>query len=254
MADSNSINSLQIIAHRGASFIAPENTQASFNLAYKMGAPAAECDVYLTKDNQIMIMHDKSAKRTGGVDVNMAQTDSNTLSKIDVGSWKSPDYKGEKIPFLKDVIQSIPQGKKLVIEVKSGVEILPYLHELITKSNKADQLEIISFDFDVAAGCKKLMPDIPVYWLIWSDNDKQTKQPIPHSFENIDKAKSVELDGIDASYAGVTKEFTDKIHSAGMKLYVWTVDDINDAQKLKNIGVDGITTNKPDIMLKHFKL
>jgi glycerophosphoryl diester phosphodiesterase len=241
----------ELVGHRGSSFTAPENTQVSFTLAWQQGA-YAECDVYLTKDKQIMIMHDKSPKRTGGVDVNMADANSDTLAKIDVGSWKDEKYKGEKIPFLKDVIASIPKDRKLIIEVKSGTEILPYLEEVIKKSGKRRQLEIIAFDFDVAAGCKKLMPDIPTYWLISTKQDKETKQPIPHSMKKVDKVKAAGLDGIDAHHAGVTKEFADRLHAEGMKLYVWTVDELTDAQKMKDMGVDSITTNKPDVMLEYF--
>jgi len=200
-----------------------------------------------------MIMHDKSAKRTGGVDVNIPDANSDFLETIDVGSWKDAKYKGEKIPFLKDVIKSIPQDRKLVIEVKSGTEILPYLEEVIKKSGKKAQLEIISFNFDVVVGCKKLMPDIPTYWLISTEQNKATKQPILHSMKNIAKVKAARLDGIDAHYAGVTKEFADKLHAEGMKLYVWVVDELTDAQKMKDMGVDSITTNKPDVLLEYFK-
>ncbi len=244
-------DSIQIVGHRGSSFVAPENTQASFSLAWQQGA-WAECDVYLTKDKQIMIMHDKSAKRTGGVDVNMADANSDVLAKIDVGSWKDAKYTGETIPFLKNVIDAIPKNRKLVIEVKSDAEILPYLEEVIKKSSKRKQLEIIAFDFDVAASCKKLMPDIPVYWLISTNQNKETKQAVPHSLKDVDKAKAAGLDGIDSHYAGVTKEFADKLHTDGMKLYVWTVDELADAQKMKDMGVDSITTNKPDVMLEYF--
>ena len=244
---------VEIVGHRGSSFIAPENTKASFMLAWKQGAPSAECDVYLTQDNKIMIMHDKSVKRTGGVDVNMTDTDSNTLSKIDVGSWKGAEYKGERIPFLKDIIESIPEGKRLVIEVKCGTEILPYLEQVINKSGKRERLVLISFNFDVMTGCKKLMPDIPAYWLIATEQDEGTKKPLPHSLKNVEKAKTAGLDGIDAHYAGVTKEFADELHANDMKLYVWTVDDTNDAQSMKDMGVDSITTDKPDLMLEYFQ-
>ena len=244
---------IEIVGHRGSSFVAPENTKAALMLAWKQGAEAAECDVYLTKDNKIMLLHDRSVKRTGGVDVNIAETDSKVLKKIDVGSWKDAKYKGEKIPFLKDIIKAIPKGKKLIIEVKCGPEILPYLEKVITKSGKQDQLEIIAFNFDVVAEGKKIMPEIPAYWLISTKKDKKTKEPLPHSLKNIDKVKAAGLDGIDAHYVGVTKEFADALHANGMKLYVWTVDDTADAQKLKDMGVDSITTNKPDLMIEHVK-
>jgi glycerophosphoryl diester phosphodiesterase len=243
---------IEIVGHRGSSFVAPENTKAALMLAWKQGADAAECDVYLTKDKKIMLLHDRSVKRTGVVDVNIADTDSKVLAKIDVGSWKDSKYKNEKIPFLKDIIKIIPKDKKLIIEVKCGTEILPCLEEVIKRSSKRERLEIIAFNFDVASGCKKLMPDIPVYWLIATKKDKKTNEFIHYNIKNIEKVKLAGLNGIDAHYAGVTKEFADEIHANGMKFYVWTVDEPVDAQRMAEMGVDSITTNKPDIMLSYF--
>ena len=95
----------EIVAHRGFSDIAPENTLAAINLAWKIGCPCVECDVYLTKDHRIMLMHDKSTKRTTGKDLYMAETGSDQLRNLDAGFWKDPQYAGEKIPFLEEVLE-----------------------------------------------------------------------------------------------------------------------------------------------------
>jgi glycerophosphoryl diester phosphodiesterase len=241
----------EIVAHRGFSFVAPENTKASFMLAWKVGTPAAECDVHLTKDKRIMVMHDKSAKRTAGVDVNMPQTDSKTLRKLDVGSWKDPNhYKGEKIPYLEEIIKTIPKGRKLFIEVKSGKEIMPYLENVIKKSGKRDRLTIIGFDLEAVAAAKKLMPDIPVYWLVYSGKKEKTEQWIPYSQDLIVQAKENSLDGLDLHYGALDAMFVQQVHNAGLKLYVWTVDDAKDVKLMRKFGVDGITTNRPNLFLK----
>src|SRR5699024_7790571 len=96
--------SQEIIAHRGASHLAPENTLASVKLGYALGADAVEIDVHLSKDKQILVNHDSDTKRTAqGKNHIIADTDAEELRKLDVGSWKGEKYKGEKMPFLHEV-------------------------------------------------------------------------------------------------------------------------------------------------------
>ena len=249
-SDSGSPARPEIIAHRGFSHIAPENTLAAFLLAWQIGSPAAECDVYLTKDHQIMIMHDKSAQRTGGADLLMEQTDSAELEKLDIGSWKDPNYAGEKIPYLKDVLKAIPKGRTFFIEVKSGPGIVPYLKKVIDQSGKGMQLVIISFNIDVLSAAKAAMPKIPAYWLVSTEEDKQTHKPIPHSTELIHIVVEKGLDGLDVHYAGITADFAEQVRKNHLKLYAWTVDDPQEAERLKKMGISGITTNRPALLMK----
>ncbi len=236
---------VEIIAHRGASYIAPENTMASVMLGWEKNADV-EVDVYLSRDNRIMVMHDSSTKRTGNVDLKIADTTSDELRKVDVGSFKSEAYQGEPIPFLADIIERIPRGKKLYVEIKCGPEILPVLVPMIEKSGKSKQIVIISFGLETAAAAKKQLPRIPVYWLKGTDKDEVTKQYLPHDPSLIDVAVENGLDGLDLHYAGVNQEFMDAVKAAGQKLYVWTVDDPQEAKRLVDLGVAGITTNRPE--------
>jgi len=120
--------SVEIIAHRGASYLAPENTMASVMLGWEKGADV-EVDIHLSKDERILVSHDSSTKRTGKIDLNIKETTSLELRKLDVGSFKSEKYANEQIPFLADVIDTIPPGRKLYIEIKCGKEVLPILRE-----------------------------------------------------------------------------------------------------------------------------
>src|SRR5680860_92273 len=97
------------IAHRGASYLAPENTVASAKLAWELGADAVECDIYLTKDNRVMVIHDKDTKRTcsGKKNLTIEDTPSILLRDLDAGIWKNEKYKGEKIPYLSEMIETI---------------------------------------------------------------------------------------------------------------------------------------------------
>ena len=234
---------VEIIAHRGASYLAPENTMASVMLGWEKGADV-EVDVYLAKDNRIVAIHDKTTKRTAVTDANIAETTSEELRKLDVGSFKSEEYAGEQIPFLADIVETIPPGQKLFVEIKCGQEILPYLRELLARSGKMARIVIIGFDLETVTMSKEMI-DVPTYWLKGTEKIEDTEQWIPHDPQLVQTAKEKGLDGLDVHYAGVTKEFVDAVKASGQKLYVWTVDDPKEAIRLVKLGIDGITTNRP---------
>src|SRR5262245_53293376 len=110
----------EIIAHRGASADAPENTAAAFKLAVEGGADAFEGDYYLTKDGKIICIHDNNTKRTTGVDGKVPQMTLAELRKLDAGSWKGSKFGGEKLPTLSEALALVPAGKKTFVEIKCG--------------------------------------------------------------------------------------------------------------------------------------
>ena len=236
--------SVEIIAHRGASHLAPENTMASVMLGWEKSADV-EVDVYLSADNRIVAIHDSTTERTGGIELKVAETTSDELRKLDVGSFKSEQFAGEKIPFLADIIETIPPNRKLYVEIKCGKEILPLLQKLVADSGKMSQIVIIGFDLETVTMSKKLI-DVPTYWLKGTAKDKETEEWIPHDPQLIQTAADNGLDGMDVHYAGVTRKFAGAAKSAGQKLYVWTVDDPAEAARLVELGVAGITTNRPE--------
>jgi len=235
--DQKADSSIEIIAHRGASHTAPENTMASVELAWEKGADIVEIDVYLTADDRVMALHDKTTGRTGDVDLKIKESTSEELRKVDVGSFKGEKYKGEKIPFLKEIIASVPEGKRLFIEIKDTSEIIPFIKKAIEESGKQDQMIIIGFDLETVTNSKKVMPDVPVYWV----------QSTPFETDIIQTAKENGLDGVDVRHTGLTKEFVDACRKAGMGLYVWTVNEKDAIKKMAQMGVDGITTDRVDL-------
>jgi glycerophosphoryl diester phosphodiesterase len=242
---------VEIIAHRGASDLAPENTLAAVRLGWEKRADV-EVDVYLSADQRIVCIHDKTTKRTAGVDLNVSETDSIQLCALDVGSFKGPQFAGERIPLLAEVIETIPPRQKLYVEIKCGKEILPVLRPLIVESGRMDRIIIIGFDLEVVAASKKRI-DVPTYWLKGTEKVKDTEQWIPHDPKLAQMSKDRGLDGLDVHYAGVTEEFVRGVRACGQKLYVWTVDDPNEAARLVALGVDGITTNRPDWLREQLK-
>ena len=137
----------QIVAHRGASSQAPENTQSAIELAWQQAADAVEIDVRLTRDRQIVAIHDADTNRTSDRALVVAETDYDALSRIDVGSWKEAAYRGERVPQLCEILSSLPEAKKLLIELKCGEEILDPLCRVLTRcEDRQDRLVIIGFD------------------------------------------------------------------------------------------------------------
>ena len=234
----------KIIAHRGASHLAPENTLASVKLAWEHGADAVEVDVHLTKDRRIVAMHDPTTKRTAGKDLEIAATDSSDLRELDVGSHKHADFAGETIPFLEEVLDTMPPGRHLFVEIKCGPEILPFLDETITRSGKRSQVVIIGFELATMKAAKEIMPDVPAHWLC----DKKLWGPSGRSLA--EQAKASGLDGVNVHWSGITWRLARAVRKAGLKLYAWTVDHHRDAARLHALGVDGITTNRPGWLRK----
>ena len=235
----------EIIAHRGASYDAPENTLPAVNLGWQQNADAVEVDVHLSKDGHIVVMHDYDTARTAGDPRKIADQTFDELRRLDAGSWKDQKWAGTKIPALEEVIATIPPGtKKLFIEVKCGVEIVPELKRVVERSGKEKQLVVIAFSYEVARSVKREMPYLPVYWL-YSFREPDGRPVLTHE-DLIARVKEAGLDGLDVFYRGpLTKEFMSQLRAANLGLYVYTVNEPEDARRLAALGVTGITTDRP---------
>jgi glycerophosphoryl diester phosphodiesterase len=241
----SSLFAVEIIAHRGASYDAPENTVASFKLGWKQNADADELDIWLSKDGKVVVFHDNNTKRIAGVDQLLANQTFAELRALDAGLWKGESWKGEKIPTLEEALATQRAGKRMFIEIKCGPEILPELERILHESGKKPaELVIIGFGYDTMKAAKARFPQIPVFWLV--SPDKESRGRAPAVAELVTQAKSAGLDGLDLNFKfAIDAAFVSQVKDAGLKLYVWTVDDAKVAGKLAALGVDGITTNRP---------
>ena len=225
----------EFIAHRGASHFAPENTLASAKLAWEMGVDAVELDIHLSKDGKVMVNHDKSTKRTAGENYLIKDTDSSVLRKLDVGKWKDEKYTDEKMPFLSEMIETVPLGKKLVVEIKCGQEVLPALKEVVEASGKQDQIVFIGFGWQTILAAKKQFPDNACYWL---------SAIKPGLKGRMQQAAELGLDGVDLKAGIINKDVMKLANQLGLEVLCWTVDDPKEAKRLADLGVMGITTNR----------
>jgi len=236
---------VEMVAHRGASHDAPENTVAAIKLAWEQKSDGSEFDIYLSKDGKIVVCHDKDTKRTAGVSKVIPDTTFEDLRILDVGKWKGAAFAGEKIPTLDEMLATVPDGKMAFIEVKCGPEVVAELDRVLKASKlKPTQTPVIAFNANVIAAVKKARPDVPAYWLVSLAQKKDVKPPT--AAELIVKAKEIKADGLDLSASEVLDEvFVKAVHDAELKLYVWTVNDPVVAKRMVKIGVDGITTDRP---------
>lgn len=246
-------SALEIIAHRGFSEIAPENTVAAFKLGWEKGTDACELDLYLTGDNEIVAIHDADTKRTTGVSSKVKEATLADLRKLDAGSWKSPSYKGERIPTLAESLASLPEGRqRFFLEIKDSARIVPELAKQLTAwKPRASQLCIIAFDRQVCQDCKKAMPWMPVYRL--SSEQTKDKKPVDLA-QLIRDTKADGLDGLDLGLKWAwSTAMVEQIHAAGLKAYVWTVNKPADVKRLASLKIDGITTDDPVMVRETLK-
>lgn len=232
---------MALIAHRGASFDAPENTLSAIRLAWQQNADAVEIDVHLTRDDAIVAMHDDNTLRTAGHDAKISEQTLAQLKALDAGTWKDAAFVDEAIPTLDEILAELPQGKRLVVEVKDArTEIVPALQGVIAQSGVLPaQLLLIGFDYAQVQRLKAALPQIGVLLL-------HDATPSPTLDELIALCHDAELDGLDLHFAyPLQKADMAQLHTAGLQWLVWTVDDAEIARSLVEAGVDGITTNRP---------
>ena len=234
----------ELIAHRGESADAPENTLAAFRLAWERKVPAIELDVHLTKDGKLAVCHDFDTKRCAGVACKIRESLWDELKDLDVGQKFNPKFAGEKLPLLDDVLATIPEGSRCFIEIKCGPEAIPALVNAVDACGKQpEQLTVISFNANAVAEAKRKLPQLKTYYLSSFKNSGTRWTPTAEQL--IKQAKEINADGLDLSFRGPLDEgFVRKVRKAKLELYVWTVNDPDIARNLVKLGVDGITTDK----------
>jgi len=237
---------IEIIAHRGESADAPENTLAAFRLAWERNVAAIELDVHLTKDGELILCHDPDTKRTTGVKQVIVESTLDELRALDAGQWKDPRWAGEKLPTLEESLATIPDAGRCFIEIKVGPEAVPALVQAVRASGKRpEQLVIISFQAATIAEAKRQLPELQAYFLSNFKEDEQTGELTPKVDDLIETAQAIGANGLDLSFKGpIDAEFVNRVKSAGLKMYVFTIDDPAVARSMIAAGVDGITTNR----------
>lgn len=233
-----------IIAHRGASADAPENTLAAFRLAWEQGADAVEMDLRPTRDGRLAVFHDADLGRITGTRGAVEALDAGALRRLDAGSWKHARWRGEPIPLLEDALALVPPNGRVFLELKGGEAMVQELRRALEESRLAPaQVVVIAFDRAVLLASRRLLPSVEHGWII----GRPEAQP---SFEEL--LRNAAGDGLDAlDFCAAWPLDAGRVaraHRAGLRIYVWTVDDPELSRRLAEAGVDGITTNAPALV------
>jgi len=240
---------IQILAHRGASGIAPENTMPAFEKAIAAQTDYIELDVHLSKDSVVVVMHDFSVDRTTNGTGLIADLNSDDIGTLDAGEKFDTKYTGTKVPLLEEVIKKVNGRAKLLIEIKekiganTGVE--KGVVELIEKYHAKEWCVVQSFNDESLLRVHQLDPTIELHKLIVFK-----MRFLPYVFDgkiryfNFDNYKHVSA--LNMHQLFVEDCFVDKTHQKGKKVFVWGCTN-EDSCKLEDMTlIDGIITNYPE--------
>jgi glycerophosphoryl diester phosphodiesterase len=243
-----------IVAHRGSSRIAPENTLPAFELAWEEGADAIEGDFHLTKDGHIVCIHDDDTKRVAGKRVLIRHSTLDELRKLDVGLYRGEKYKGAFIPTIEEVFFTIPERKKVYIEIKSKGAIVPRLFEEIKRSGlRHEQVIVISFYGEVIRECKREALQSKAFWVCeFRRNESGEIEP---SLETVlETLKRIKADGLSSNWGIIDESFARSVIKHGYEFHVWAVDDLEIARQCIKWGARSVTTNVPGYMKENLDL
>ena len=235
-----------VIAHRGASGHAPENTLAAFRLALEMGAKALEFDVHQTLDHELVVGHDDDLKRCGGGDKRLMKNIhwEGEAEKVDVGSWFDKRFAGERLPRLDDVYALAPAPVELHLEIKHGSSVYPGIEErvvdLIHRRGGLRRTLVSSFDHEALYSVRSLDEKVRLGYLLGLSTLKT-------AFKEM---KDLSAESLNMSVRQATARAVKAAHDRGFKVLVYTVNTPAERDRLAALGVDGIFSNYPELDLR----
>ncbi len=231
-----------VIAHRGDSKVAPENTLPAFESAVKAGADLIELDYYHSADGVPVVFHDAELDRAtnarqlwGGEKIKLTSKNLAELKLLDAGSWFEPRFAGTHIPTLSEALDTIQAGSMTLIERKGGDPATCI--ELLKRKKLLDQVVVQAFDWDYLAGCHQIEPELVLAAL-------GHKEFTPEKLDQI-AATGARIVGWEDKFT--TGETIAAVHARGWKAWVWTVDDPARIEELVRAKIDGIITNRPEL-------
>jgi glycerophosphoryl diester phosphodiesterase len=243
-----------VIAHRGYSHLAPENTLPAFQLAKASGADLVELDYYHTKDGKLIVIHDTTLDRTtdatnrwGGTKIRVDGKSLAELQSLDAGSWFNPPYPNTKLPTLAESLDEIQNGNVTLIERKAGDAAKCVA--LLRERNLINAVIVQAFDWEYLSDFHKQAPEQVLGALgppkIKGRTLTEAEKKLSPSW--IDEAKKCGA-RIVVWNKEVTKETVAYAHKIGLEVWIYTIDDPALAAELLDLGVDGIITNNTSII------
>lgn len=228
------------IGHRGASGITPENTKLSFLKALDLGADAIEMDVQLTVDEEVVVIHDESLERTTSGEGLVCETDWETISHLDAGSWFSASFSKCEVPTLDEVLKTIGGRALLNIELKPdkprGELLARHVIDLVETHDLFSSVVFSSFDTDVLESVRRLAPEARIGVLC-------VPKKLGPAAQAAIKLGAVNLD---PHVSMVDARLIEEAHARNWNVWAWTANEPGEIELLAALGVDGVFTDFPD--------
>ena len=228
---------VQVIAHRGASGYAPENTRAAFDLAIDMGADAIETDVQITCDGSLVLVHDDRVDRTTNGTGPVADHTLADLQGLDAGSWFDPSFSGQRILTLGEMFADYGSRVPLCLEIKDPLATSPFLDWLGAADRPAD-LQITSFSWAAVLTVRQAIPSVTAGFLA-----KMFDADI------MDRCAARGIEQICPPAELLTSDMVERAHGLGLVVRAWGVRTRADADRVVDTGADGATVNWPDWLI-----
>ncbi|WP_342387866.1 glycerophosphodiester phosphodiesterase [Salinicoccus bachuensis] len=246
MADHASKHTLNI-AHRGASGYAPENTMAAFDKALEMKADYIEIDIQLSRDGEVVLMHDAMVDRTTDGSGRIDAFTLEELKQLDAGSWFGPQYAGEQIPTLEEILDAYRGKTGILIEIKNpsqhpGIEerLAAALEERSMDKPNNGKIIVQSFDHGSIEYFNELLPNVTTGVLVGYDAEGISDEQLAQF--------STYADYVNPNHQMVDENLVSQIHHHGMKIAPYTINDQSRINELMDYGVDGIISDYPDLV------
>lgn len=232
-----------IVAHRGASGLAPENTLAAFRLALAQGAPAVECDVHLTLDGAPIVIHDDRVDRTTSGNGEVATQTYQALRALDAGAWFGASFAGERLPALAEVLSLCAGHARAFVELKvGGGSALVNAALTALAGSPETAAAIISFDPEIVAEVHRRRPSLALGLLVGARQIQRNGVSAV-----IQRCAELGAGFLAPQASAVDQPLVAVAHAAGLPVSVWTVDNPDQMASLSAMGVDAITSNRPDV-------
>ncbi|MBI4676906.1 MAG: glycerophosphodiester phosphodiesterase [Elusimicrobia bacterium] len=239
---------MRLIAHRGASGHAPENTLAAFRLALEMGARAIELDVHQTKDGELVVLHDWKLKRTarGALSRRLGGTKLRDLpfrelGAVDVGSWFDPRFRQERVPRLEDAIRLVAGKAELHVEIKKGSSLYPGIEggvvDLVRRFEALPWIVVSSFDHRALFAVRRQEPGLRLGYLLGMTSMRRALR----------ETAELGAESLNISLRQAGRRRVRLAHGRGLQVLVYTVNKAADLSRLEALGVDGVYSNYPEL-------
>lgn len=229
-----------VVAHRGFSHVAPENTLIAYQRAIDAGAALAECDVHLSADGELVLMHDTSLERTTGLKRDVGDLSLSELRELEASRWFCGDLDDEPIPTLREALDLVRGHLRFIIELKGKHTAKPVVDLLLEKGIRAEEVIIFSFQREEVSEAVRLNPELYAAYLIHEAPEEPEKRA-----EELDFAMNSDCSGVGLKHTRIDADFLAMARARGLDVFVYTMNEEAEIRAMITLGVDGVITDRP---------